>query len=72
MLETDVLAKHVWLSSEAEGVFSDNNFDLLPGQPVTLLFKARSDGNQPFLAADPGKVVVRSMADFVKEDALNG
>ncbi|WP_270171150.1 beta-mannosidase [Paenibacillus sp. SYP-B4298] len=71
LLETDVLAKHVWLSSEAEGIFSDNNFDLLPGQPATILFKARSDGNQPFLPADPGKVVVRSMADFVKEDTLS-
>lgn len=69
-LETDALAKQVWLSSEVEGVFSDNFFDLLPGRPATISFKARSDGDQPFLAADPGIVAVHSMADFVKAAAL--
>ncbi|WP_020617636.1 beta-mannosidase [Paenibacillus daejeonensis] len=64
-LSTDVLAKQVWLSSETEGVFSDNYFDLLPGQPVTVSFEARSDEEQPFVTASPGELVVRSMADFI-------
>ncbi|MFS0723356.1 beta-mannosidase [Paenibacillus sp. 1P07SE] len=64
-LSTDVLAKQVWLSSEAEGIFSDNYFDLLPGHPVTVSFEARSNGERPFVPAAPGALVVRSMADFI-------
>ncbi|MDO3408815.1 glycoside hydrolase family 2 TIM barrel-domain containing protein [Saccharibacillus sp. CPCC 101409] len=64
-LQTDALAKQVWLSAEAEGVFTDNFFDLIPGEPVTVEFQARRpDGT---LASGPaGAVEVKSMADFVK------
>ncbi|XEC93614.1 glycoside hydrolase family 2 protein [Paenibacillus tarimensis] len=65
-LETDRLAKQVWISSEAEGVFSDNYFDLIPGMPVTVAFLARHSDGQPFVPANPGKIEVRSMADFIK------
>nr|WP_275422406.1 glycoside hydrolase family 2 protein [Paenibacillus mucilaginosus] len=68
-LEADRLAKQVWLSSEAEGHFSDNFFDLLPGSPVTVAFRKRSDGGEPFAAGDPGSVQVRSMYDFIKSSA---
>jgi beta-mannosidase len=66
MLETDVLAKAVWLQAEAEGIFSDNFFDLIPGQPRTVEFHARSEGQSPFVPADPGAVTVRSLVDFAK------
>ncbi|TKJ94047.1 beta-galactosidase [Paenibacillus sp. CFBP13512] len=38
-LTTDVLARQVWLSSENEGIFSDNFFDLIPGVTKTVQFK---------------------------------
>ncbi len=65
VLETDVLAKQVWLSAEAEGAFTDNYFDLLPGEQVTVEFRARrEDGTLTHGGA--GAVEVQSMADFVK------
>jgi len=66
ILETDVLAKQVWLSSEVEGIFSDNFFDLIPGIPVMVAFEARTGGAAAFAPASPGKLEVRSMAEFVK------
>ena len=38
-LQTDKLAKNVYIQTEAEGFFSDNYFDLLPGEKMTVLFK---------------------------------
>lgn len=38
-LTTDVLARQVWLSSESEGIFSDNFFDLIPGVTKIIQFK---------------------------------
>ncbi|MBB3112546.1 beta-mannosidase [Paenibacillus phyllosphaerae] len=64
-LTTDVLAKQVWIASEAEGIFSDNFFDLVPGVPVTVGFQARQDGAAAFAPASPGTIEVRSMADFI-------
>lgn len=64
-LETDVLAKQVWLTAEAEGVFTDNYFDLVPGEKVFVEFWARqTDGTLSHGA--PGAVSVQSMADFIK------
>nr|WP_216673906.1 glycoside hydrolase family 2 protein [Saccharibacillus endophyticus] len=64
-LETDILAKQVWLTAEAEGVFTDNYFDLLPGEKATVEFRARQiDGTLSHGA--PGAVAVQSMADFIK------
>jgi len=67
-LSSDTLAKQVWLSSEAEGIFSDNFFDLVPGFPVTVEFRARTyAADAPaFAPGRPGAVEVRSMIDFVK------
>ncbi len=43
-LRADVLARHVWLSTErCEGVFSDNFFDLLPGQSVEVTFTPQEE-----------------------------
>jgi beta-mannosidase len=39
MLESPVLAKNVLLSTDNDGFFSDNYFDLLPGERKTILFK---------------------------------
>ncbi|WP_199614159.1 beta-mannosidase [Paenibacillus alkalitolerans] len=65
-LETDVLAKQVWISAEVEGIFTDNYFDLIPGIPKTVQFLSRQDGgNAGFVPSSPGKLTVRSMADFV-------
>ncbi|MCX6244038.1 MAG: glycoside hydrolase family 2 protein [Bacteroidetes bacterium] len=38
-LSTDKLAKNVWLTSTMKGNFSDNFFDLLPGETRTVQFK---------------------------------
>ncbi|MCK6694071.1 MAG: glycoside hydrolase family 2 protein [Thermoanaerobaculia bacterium] len=38
-LQSGKLAKNVYLSVNAEGAFSDNYFDLLPGERKTVLFK---------------------------------
>jgi len=37
-LTTDKLAKNVFLSSDLKGAFSDNYFDLLPGETRTVNF----------------------------------
>ncbi|GAB6929083.1 glycoside hydrolase family 2 protein [Paenibacillus sp. JCM 10914] len=65
VVESNVLARHVWLSAEAEGFYSDNYFDLIPGQPVTVTFQRRDAGDQPFVAGHPGSVDVLSMADWL-------
>lgn len=64
----DVLAKNVLLSSEVEGIFSDNFFDLLPGMPVTVQFMARNKerAQAAFIPATPGEIQVSSMADMIK------
>ncbi len=38
ILTTDKLAKNVFLSSDLDGHFSDNYFDLLPGENITVHF----------------------------------
>jgi beta-mannosidase len=38
VLTTDRLAKNIYLTSEKEGSFSDNFFDLLPGETRTICF----------------------------------
>ncbi|MCM3172641.1 glycoside hydrolase family 2 protein [Paenibacillus sp. MER 99-2] len=65
-LESDVLAKQVWISSEAEGVFSDNFFDLIPGIPVKVKFTSRAGLQDSSAASSAGSIQVRSMADFIK------
>ena len=65
-LESDSLARQVWLSAQEEGIFSDNFFDLIPGVPMTVRFYQRSNQERPFVEGAPGDVTVRSMVDFVK------
>ncbi|WP_262676914.1 beta-mannosidase [Paenibacillus sp. J5C2022] len=64
-LQSASLAKGVCLSAEKEGIFTDNYFDLLPGRPVTVQFLERSDGEAAFATADPGKLDVTSMYDYI-------
>lgn len=66
-LISDVLARQVWISAEEEGIFSDNYFDLIPGVPVTVEFRRRggADSGEAFVAGNPGRLIVGSMADFV-------
>ncbi|MBB6022336.1 beta-mannosidase [Paenibacillus sp. JGP012] len=66
LLESDVLAKQVWMSSEAEGVFSDNFFDLVPGLPVKVRFTSREGLQHAGIISNPGSVEVRSMVDFIQ------
>ncbi|WP_276354937.1 beta-mannosidase [Cohnella caldifontis] len=63
-LRASRLAKQVYLEAEAEGVFSDNFFDLVPGIPKTVTFYGREDGEVPFAQRAPGRLSVRSMIDF--------
>ncbi|MNN06187.1 hypothetical protein D3C81_1189690 [compost metagenome] len=65
ILESNQLARQVWLSSEKEGIFSDNFFDFIPGIPVTVQFRLRSNGEEAFVSGSPGKITVQSMVDFV-------
>jgi beta-mannosidase len=39
ILNSDKLAKDLYLSTDEEGFFSDNYFDLLPGEEVNVFFK---------------------------------
>lgn len=65
VLETDVLAKHVVLTTDVEGIFSDNYFDLVPGVPRVIEFKVRTSDASGFTAAEPGNVQVTSMVDYI-------
>ncbi len=45
-VSTDKLAKNLYMSyDEAEGWFSDNYFDLLPGESKTIVFETKEDIN---------------------------
>ncbi|MCX6282517.1 MAG: glycoside hydrolase family 2 protein [Bacteroidetes bacterium] len=57
-LKSDKLAKNVWLNTGLKGRFSDNYFDLLPGEPVEIFFFTSI--NQ---ADFPGKIMIRSLQD---------
>ncbi|MCB0527320.1 MAG: glycoside hydrolase family 2 protein [Saprospiraceae bacterium] len=46
-LESDRLAKNVMLSADADGFFSDNYFDMLPGERKTVLFRTNSVLDNP-------------------------
>ena len=46
-LQCDRLAKNVLLQTGAEGTFSDNYFDLLPGERKIVLFKTKSVLDNP-------------------------
>ncbi len=65
-LRSDVLARHVWLSAEQEGIFSDNHLDLAPGIPKTVEFLALGRGGSAFEVASPGKLTVRSLVDWIQ------
>lgn len=65
-VSSNVLARGVYLTSEDEGIFSDNFFDLLPGQPKTVSFLLRSGGEQHFVPAAPKGLAVSSMADYIE------
>src|SRR5690625_7539633 len=65
IINTNVLAKNVWLDAGQEGIFSDNYFNLIPGIPKKITFLARSNEQFAFVKSHPGKITVKSMADFV-------
>ncbi|MBT2290359.1 glycoside hydrolase family 2 protein [Paenibacillus albidus] len=62
---SDVLARGVYLLSEDEGIFSDNYFDLLPGQARTVSFALRGNAEQDWIPAAPRGLQVQSMFDFM-------
>lgn len=66
-VSSNVLARGVYLTAEEEGIFSDNFFDLLPGELKTVQFSLRGSGAQGFVPAAPKGLEVRSMADYVME-----
>lgn len=65
ILETDTLAKQVYLTTETEGIFSDNYFDLVPGFPKHVRFLSRGFGQTQFQPAPPESLQIRSMVDFI-------
>lgn len=66
MLYSDVLARHVWLSAEREGIFSDNHLDLAPGIPKIVEFMALNNDTSTFEAVSPGTLTVQSLADWTQ------
>ncbi|NMO95111.1 beta-mannosidase [Paenibacillus lemnae] len=69
-LETSTLARHVWLSSDIEGIFSDNDFDLIPGEPKDITFSRRSQGTDAFERERAGNVEILSMAHCIQPEAV--
>lgn len=69
-VQSNMFARQVWLSAEVEGIFSDNFFDLIPGKPKTVSFKARHSGDAPFIPASPGIVKVFSMVDCIDLESM--
>ncbi len=69
-LESDVLAKQVWLTAEREGMFADNFFDLIPGVAKTVEFRLRESGEAMSKPAAAGKVQARSMIDFLADSRV--
>lgn len=67
VVESNVLAKHVWLSTESDGIFSDNGFDLIPGLPKTIEFLSRSALESRFSPAVAREVRVNSVTDFIQQ-----
>ncbi len=45
-LKTNKLAKNVFLSINADGFFSDNYFDMLPGEEKTIEFSSHDEINE--------------------------
>jgi beta-mannosidase len=46
-LETNNLAKNVYLQTDEEGFFSNNYFDLLPGRKTQVIFKTNKELSEP-------------------------
>lgn len=70
-VSTDVLSRRVYLTADDEGIFSDNYFDLLPGQFKTVEFSRREkEGSEVWIKTIPNGLKIQSMADFVNEDLL--
>jgi beta-mannosidase len=67
-LETEVLAKQVWITAEREGMFNDNFFDLVPGVIKIVQFRLRESGEAMSKPVAAGKVQARSMIDFLAEN----
>ena len=57
-LSSDRLAKNVYISTEVNGSFSDNYFDLLAGEKKTVVFKTDRILDDPKAAFK-----IRSLAD---------
>lgn len=67
-VHSDKLVRFVKLSAETEGIFSDNFFDLLPGEEKTVVFYRRGEaGEEAFVPAVPEGIEARSMADYMKD-----
>ncbi|MNI25434.1 hypothetical protein D3C73_790830 [compost metagenome] len=69
-VSTDVLARGVYLTADEEGIFSDNFFDLLPGESKTVEFFLSGSGEQDFTPAAPKGLGIYTMADYIDESLL--
>ncbi|NQD67657.1 glycoside hydrolase family 2 protein [Bacillus haikouensis] len=63
IITADTLSKQVMLSTSSEGIFTDNYFDLIPGESKKVTFLSRESGFSP---ATPLDLTVHSMVDFIK------
>ncbi len=57
-LSSDKLAKNVWLTSSVPGEFSNNYFDILPGEVVDIKFNTKTK-----IALREDMIVVKSLVD---------
>ncbi|WP_440897734.1 beta-mannosidase [Amphibacillus sp. Q70] len=59
-ISTDQFAKSIWLDTEETGYFSDNYFDLLPGERKFVQFIPRDDKLKPDM-----NIQAKSMSDMI-------
>ncbi|WP_337588180.1 glycoside hydrolase family 2 protein, partial [Paenibacillus graminis] len=71
IVTSDALARGVYLTAEEEGIFSDNFFDLLPGDSKTVEFFLSGSGEQDFTPSAPRGLEIYTMADYIDENLLS-
>lgn len=64
-LSSNVLARHVRLSTEMEGHFSDNDIDLIPGMERTIRFYAHTEEGFKAQSIAPEHIQITSMYDYI-------
>ena len=72
LLLSDVLAKNVFVDSDIDGSFSDNFFDLIPGEEKRIEFYPEEDIDERFvysifIMGHTGKTVINFYSNLHKQ-----